>query len=251
MPGGTSVPVLRGNAEEARIGVRKLFKGPDMHVDIGNSIDMLRIPTGNNANLTVGVSFFAYAYVTSVRDRRLQVDAIDGFFGGYMLYSSQLFGIPWLLRTRILHHSAHMADGRYDKNTQWWVDGKLPRAYSRDHVEISSIHDLSSTRIALGASAAWFKRPSGGSPFFFLVNAEQLFYSAYNGKVHLFGAYNLRMESLNGFQAAHTINTGIKFGNWTGRGMDIYMEYFSGLNFFAEYYDETLRYLSVGFNIYF
>ena len=40
------------------------------------------------------------------------------------------------LRLRILHLSSHFIDGHFRLETTTWIDGQLPRPYSRDYAEL-------------------------------------------------------------------------------------------------------------------
>lgn len=63
------------------MGINFFPSDSHMKVDIGNSTDVLGLAI-TDLYISVGAEFMAYAYVTSYKGYRLQIDAVDGFFGG-------------------------------------------------------------------------------------------------------------------------------------------------------------------------
>src|ERR1041385_1925450 len=88
LPSGLHFAPLKANIQEPRIGVFKFLDASEMKVDIGNTIDVfyLDVPS-SKAKFTIGIDFMAYAFVTGAQGLRLQIDAIDGFFGGNISFS--------------------------------------------------------------------------------------------------------------------------------------------------------------------
>lgn len=236
------------------MAVRKLFKGPDLHVGIGNTLDLVRWTYSShkissmNRTISVGLSFFTYGYITSVEKSRLKVDAIDGFFGGHIVYSSELYTNPWQLRLRLMHQSAHMVDGRYDKYSETWVGDRLPISYTRDQAEVTTIHHFENIRVGGGAGIVWLRRPDEVSPYHIFLTADKLFFSSTDRSIHWYGGYFVRGENNDSFTLSHSVTTGVKFGTWKGRGIRLILQYYNGLNFFGEYFNERLEYASIGFN---
>lgn len=252
MPAGLTFSPLTGNPIEGRMAVRKLLEGPDLHVEIGNTIDLIRwkyTPGGSEEpirTLSVGATFFTYGYITSMKESRLKVDAIDGFFGGHIVYTTKVDNFVWKLRLRLIHQSAHMVDGRFDKYTETWVDDKFPISYTRDQAEITSIHQFGRTRIGGGAGITWLRRPDEVSPYHLFFTTDRLFRTSASGTVHWYGGYFLRGEDSSGFTLSHSLTAGVKVGKWKGRGIRILLQYYNGLNFFGEYFYSRLEYASVG-----
>lgn len=254
MPSGLTFSPILGNPQEGRMAVRKLLEGPDLHVEIGNTIDLIRWTYSHSdtsrliRTISIGASFFSYGYITSVKENRLKVDALDGFFGGHIVYTSSIHNTPWQLRLRLMHQSAHMVDGRFDKYTETWVDGKFPISYTRDQAELTTMHHFGKTRLGGGAGIVWLRRPDEVSPYHVFLTADRLFYSSADGFMHLYGGYFLRGEDSSSFTLSHSLTAGVKFGEWNGKGIRLIFQYFNGLNFFGEYFDERLKYSSVGFS---
>ncbi len=254
MPSILAFAPLIGNPQEARMAVRKLVEGPDLHVEIGNTLDLIRWthipgnPNEHQRSVSIGVSFFSYGYITSVDQSRLKVDAIDGFFGGHVVYSTVLYNHPWQLRLRLMHQSAHMVDGRYDKYNESWVGDRLPISYTRDQAEITTLHRFGNIRFGGGAGVVWLRRPEEVSPYHIFLSADKLLYSSTEKSTHWYGGYFLRGENNNSFALSHSVEAGVKFGAWEGRGIRVTLQYYNGLNFFGEYFDERLVFAALGFS---
>jgi hypothetical protein len=254
MPSGLTFTPITGNPQEGRMAIRKLLRGPDLHVEIGNTIDLIRWTYSQNdtsklkRTISIGASFFSYGYITSVKENRLKVDALDGFFGGHIVYTSNIKNNPWHLRLRLMHQSAHMVDGRFDKDTETWVDGKLPISYTKDQAELTTMHYFGKSRLGAGAAIVWLRRPDEVSPYHVFLTADRLFHSSRNGIMHWYGGYFLRGEDSSSFTLSHSLTAGVKFGEWNGKGIRLIFQYFNGLNFFGEYFDERLKYASIGFS---
>jgi hypothetical protein len=249
VPANINYPVLKGYNQEGRIGVRKPLKGQDLHVDIGNTISLAGRTINPGGHLSLGLTFFGYGFATTIEDKRLKIGALDGFFGVFALYSSHINTSRWFLRLRVLHHSAHLVDGKFNTESGSWIDDKLPRAITRDQLELTSFHTLGQTRFAVGFVGAWLTRPEEFSSWMVLLNAEHKLYNHPSQKYTLFAANNVRMEHIHSTVLSNTFQAGIKFGEWNGKGLQLYFEYFSGYNFFAEYFDQKLDYTSFGFTV--
>ncbi|MBI3195535.1 MAG: hypothetical protein HYZ34_13875, partial [Ignavibacteriae bacterium] len=130
-PSGLNFMPFKANVAEARIGVFKFTETEEMKVDIGNTVDVFGydIPL-SNIKLRVGADFFAYALTTGAQGLRLQIDAVDGFFGGNISFSQTTdSNIILQSRLRILHRSAHLVDGHYVTPTHSWIDNLEPIPY--------------------------------------------------------------------------------------------------------------------------
>ena len=105
----------------------------------------------------------AYAFSKSYADKRLQISAVDGFFGGNLSYSCQFEKNTLLARFRIIHNSAHLVDGSYDTHNDVWIDGKEPIPFTKDFGEITVAHHLKFENYLLkyygGLSYATLVRP--------------------------------------------------------------------------------------------
>ena len=107
-PSGSHFRPLLSNTQEAHFGVLYFSESANLKVDIGNSVDVINFSfPKDKLRLTIGIDFFAYAYSTSFKGNRLQIDALDGFFGGNAILSKNYDSGRFVTRFRIIHNSAH------------------------------------------------------------------------------------------------------------------------------------------------
>lgn len=258
LPSGLHFSPLKANVEEPRIGVFKFLDAGLMKVDIGNTIDIfgLNYPQ-DGIRFTAGIDFFAYAYVTGAQGLRLQIDAIDGFFGGNLTFSKTYNENQLFARLRILHHSAHLVDGHYVNATQSWIDNRLPIPFTRDFGELTLTHKVSSSlgviRYYGGMSYATLVRPTTIERFSFLIGGElyneQLIGMLLNQPTNIFLAYNLRSIGTPSYGGLNQIQLGLKFGTWNEKGVTLYLGYLTGTHIFAEYFDQRFSTLGAGFTV--
>ena len=245
LPGGTIFPPLRANYQEPRTGVRKEIGTSRLKLDIGSSIDFLECRTDSSGGrLRAGADFFTYALTTSAQGLRLQVDAVDGYFGGHIVYAAPGTGPHMLLRLRLLHVSGHLIDGHWDHIALHWIDNKLPIPYTRDFGEMTGMYTWPGRDLALSAytgfSYASHVRPENLSRIGTLHGVE-VHSTGWTGRaggrpLSLYIADNL---SLTGIGAAHGTNSlefGVKLGEWDGTGIRFYGSYYHGLEMFSQYY---------------
>lgn len=265
LPSGLTFPPLRANNQEARIGVFKFLDQSDMKVDIGNTIDVFGLERRDNIiKMTAGIDFMGFALTTGANGLRLQIDALDGIFGGnvavsYSIREDEKETGLWKARLRLLHHSAHLVDGHFDNVHNQWLDNRLPFAYSRDFGELilsresAPRQEKPAYRIYAGFSYATLVRPSTYNRLEYLAGSElysPLFMPHILGKpANFFFSYNINLTGAPSFQATHQVQGGIKFGERYGKGPAIYLGYYSGRQMFAEYYDLMVTTIGAGFTV--
>jgi len=231
---------LLTNPQEPRLGLRKEVGNSRMRLDIGMALDLLEFTPSPGDRLRLGVTMFTYALTTSRQGLRLQVDAADGFFGGYIAYgSSMLAG-----RLRVLHHSAHFVDGHIDPSTEFWINGSAPVPYTRDFGEflIAIEWRLARNFVSLynGAAYATLVRPSEVQRFSTLHGIEwhnDNFPGTLLGKpVNCYASYNLTFSGIPHYVGTSTLEAGIKLGHWLNGGIRVFVGYHNGLEVFGQYF---------------
>ncbi len=258
LPEGINFPSLRSNITEPRIGIFKFLDTGEMKIDIGNTIDILvfQIPD-HGIKISVGIDFFAYAFTTSGQGLRLQIDAIDGFFGGNLSLCKEAEQNKIQARLRILHHSAHFVDGHYNFNTDTWLDNRKPIPFTKDFGELVLSHVVSrpfgNFRYYGGFSYATLVRPPVLKRFDCLGGVEVYFDniidSILNQPTNIYLTYNLSIIGVPKYIGSNQIQIGLKFGKWYSKGPSIYMAYYTGNHMFGEYYDERLQTVGLGFTV--
>jgi hypothetical protein len=255
-PPGLNVAPLKANIEEPRIGVFKFLDAAQMKVDIGNSIDVAGYSDpGSALKVTAGIDFMAYAFTTGAQGLRLQIDAIDGFFGGNVSLSKAVGTQTLQLRLRILHHSAHFVDGHYDETTGTWIDNRAPVPYTRDFGELAGAYLVEKDDLTLrpyaGIGYATLIRPAEFNRFSCLAGVELAFGTGTiaGEKLNIYGAYNVSLEGTPEFIASQQIQAGAKLGDFYGKGPSLYLAYYTGNHMFGEYYGERLTTTGLGFTV--
>ena len=245
LPGGTLFPPLRANYEEPRVGVGKEAGTSRLKLDIGSSIDFLEYRTGSSGGrLRVGADFFTYALTTSAEGLRLQVDAVDGFFGGHIVYAAPGEDGRLSLRLRLLHISGHLIDGHWDRFTMQWRDNKQPIPYTRDFGELTGLYAWPGRSIALslysGFSYATLVRPGDISRYAtlhgFEIHSTGLTGTFGGRPLSAYIADNLAITGIPATYGTNNVEFGVKFGEWDGTGIRFYGSYYHGLEVFSQYY---------------
>ncbi len=257
LPGAPLLPPLIANHQEPRLGVRKEIGTSRLKLDIGGSLDLLgyAFDDQRSRQLRLGVDFFTYALTTSFEEHRLQVDAVDGFFGGHLVYRAGGEHSAVAMRLRILHLSAHMVDGHVDPATGTWRDGRAPIPFTRDFAELGAFFSFSAGPIAImpyaGISYATLVRPStinrwgglGGVE----LNSGEWPGRAFGNPFELYVADNLSIAGVPEWIGTNIFEVGMKFGRWEGNGIRFYVNNASGLELFSQYYDVRNSRWGVGF----
>ncbi len=256
LPSGLTFQPLRANTQEARVGVFKFTDASDMKVDIGNTIDVAGYHFASDSLImTIGIDFMAYARTVGTEGLRLQIDAIDGFFGGNMSCSKAVGSSTASARLRILHHSAHLVDGHYVDGR--WTDNGNPIPFTKDYGELVGAgmfrESYGVIRIYGGVSYATLVRPAGISRFAYLGGTEAAFENAAgrwnDTPLTLYVAWNISLDGTPAYTASNTLQAGIKLGRYIGKGPTLYLAYYNGMNMFAEYFNERVTTIGAGFTV--
>lgn len=258
LPSGLHFQTLKANYQEPKLGVLYHPSTANLKVDVGNSIDLLELSIpANKIRITLGIDFFAYALSTSFAGNRLQIDALDGLFGGNAVFSKSFIKDKLFIRFRILHNSAHFVDGHYNVATGKWIDDDIPMPFTRDFGELLFAYELNSkniySRIYAGPSYSTLVRPYFLRRWNILVGGEfvmpELVGKTFDHLTNLFFAYNFHLNGGRKYKGNSNLMAGFKFGEWSGKGILLYAEYYSGQKRFNEYFDEREEELGIGFNI--
>ncbi len=257
LPAGRTVAPFRAGVQEPRIGVFKFLDQSGMRVDIGNAVDMFAFTAGS-VRCSAGIDFMAYALTTGNQGLRLQIDAIDGFFGGDVSMAAPLGESHTIqARLRILHHSAHMVDGHYDGQSSGWIGNRGPIPYTRDFGELVGAHLFAGPAFTLrsygGISYATLARPTAIRRVAALAGTE-LYSDRLAGRIasqptFLYAAYQMTLAGTPAYAATHQVQIGVKFGEWFGKGPSLYLAYYRGMQMFGEYYDQRLTTVGAGFTV--
>ena len=241
LPEGLNFMPLKANNQEARLGILFYTSTSNLKVDIGNTVDLFSF--GSNASqfhFAAGIEFMAYAFSKSYGGKRLQISAVDGFFGGNLSFSRQFEENKLLARFRIIHNSAHLVDGSYDTDNDIWIDGKEPIPFTKDFGEITLAHQINLEMVKLkyygGLSYATLIRPYELKRYNYHVGFEaavpNILGKLFDNDASLFFADHFFLDGTVKYSGSNQLMAGMKFGNWDRKGIVIYASYYSGKGYF-------------------
>lgn len=244
LPGKLFYTPLAADPQEPRVGVRKEIGSSRLKLDIGSAIDLVGYAGESGSQVRLGVDFFTYALTTSAEGLRLQVDAVDGFFGGHVAWGETADGKGLRARLRILHVSGHLIDGHWDRATKQWKDNKEPIPYTRDFGELLGSYGWRSGAIAVdvysGLAYATLVRPDDlarwSSLHGALIRTTGMIGPVFGRAFTLFIADHISVTGIPTYYATNTAEGGVKFGPWDDTGIRISLTYSSGLEPFSQYY---------------
>lgn len=255
-PTGLHFLPFKANYQEARLGVLYYPNNGNLKVDLGNNVDLIKFSLPEKEiTLTLAVEFMGYALSTSYEGRRLQIDALDGFFGGNASFSKNFGGDKLISRFRIIHNSAHLVDGHWNTKKDNWINNDRPIPFTKDFGELSLGYILNPNfgyvRIYGTASYASLVRPNRlqkwSTYFGYELAFSDISGNILNKQTYLFLANQYNLIGLPDYK--WNINTllGIKFGKWNEKGVVFYLSYYSGSNPFSEYYSDRVNQFGIGF----
>ena len=260
LPDGLNFLPLRANNYEAKIGLLYYPENANLKVDIGNTMDLLsfQFPV-SKSKLNFGIEFMAYASVIGYEQLRLQIDAIDGFFGGNATFTKPINENLLSLRFRIIHNSAHLVDGNYwiHPYPRGWSKPGGPIAFTRDFGELIVANTVEIKNYSLryygGASFSARIRPSSLKRFSALAGFEmhndRLIKKLFDKPVNIFLAHHIIYAGQPEYSFTNQSQLGIKFGRWESKGILFYFSFYTGNNMFSEYYDENITKVGLGFAV--
>jgi hypothetical protein len=253
LPGAPLPFRLTANPQESRTGIRKEIGSSHLKLDIGATYDLLELTPGNDTSavLRFGAEFFTYALSVSAEGLRLQIDAVDGFFGGHFLFLSRgSSGRQTALRLRILHQSAHFLDGHISVQTKTWRDNRAPNPYTRDFGELCGIQKIRPGPFDLeffgGVSYATLVRPIEVQRWAYFAGVEigDVVGSPGGKPARLYAAGYFLLSGMPAYVGTTTLEGGIRFGE--SDGLRLYVEFHSGLEIYGQYFDVKTTRWGVG-----
>jgi len=247
---------------EPHFGIIRDFEDGSLLADIGNAAEIIRLlPEDDGATLAAAAEFFARAYVTEWQGFHLQVDAIDGFFGGNIVWSKPADFGNTAARFRFIHHSSHLADGHLNSLTGKWKDGREPAPWTKDQFELLAALSGGSWRVYGGVNYATRTRPASLKPLSGSAGFEYAPFFNAEGWIHPFIAYDFRLDGgamldeqthtvrgTDAYVGAHSILAGASIGAYGKRSLRIFLHYHAGTPPLSEYMDVRTPYIGAGFD---
>ncbi len=258
LPKGIDFMPLKAGIDEPRMGLLYYSSNSDLKIDIGNAVDLLGFDfNSSKSKITLGAEFMAYAYVTSYLRYRLQIDALDGFFGGYLNYSKQFEWGRFITRFRYIHSSSHLVDGHWDELRHVWINNQEPIAYGNNYAELLLANEqkINSTFLryygGTAMSTGMDTKQKQLKKFVYKAGMEYYFPNLFgrflNKDESLFFAFNLDIKGIPEYIVNQNYMLGIKFGNWYDKGVVIYASYYNGGDIFNQYFTQRVSRFGIGF----
>ncbi len=255
-PSGINFMPIKADYEEPRVGVQYLIKTNNLKVDIGTSVDLFGFKLNREKiYATLSIDFFAYALATSFQGHRLQIDALDGFFGGNGAVTKELGKDKLQVRLRIVHNSAHFVDGHFNRLIHDWIDGIQPIPYTRDSGVLTAAYIFNKNKYSLklysAISYATLVRPSAMKKWLgytgFEINFPKVLGEVQGAPVNLFVASHLFLDANPGYTLNSNSMAGVKIGKWHGKGIVFYLDYFHGHHYLSQYFLQKTEQIGAGF----
>ncbi|MBA4406198.1 DUF1207 domain-containing protein [bacterium] len=246
-PNDLTVHPFSANQLEPRLGFIFKVNSNQLWLNIGNSIDLVRIKHESEI-FSVGADLFTWTFLKKEDNFRFPVDAIDYMFGLNFGFKTEVHNYSFGARVRLSHISAHMVDGHYDAVQQQWKDGRNPLVYSREFVEVLGFYSFYNLRVYVGGTYLYHVDPPEIGKANLQAGLEYYMKDAlaYNLSPYIAadGTWRTRDNKRN-----FTFNTGVKFGKIAERGVRIFYQYYFGFDINGEYYDVRREYSALGINL--
>jgi hypothetical protein len=258
LPSGLNFVPLKANTQEAKIGVLFFPDNKNLKVDMGNSTDLVKLDIlQRNISFAAGLEFMGYALSTNHKEHRLQIDALDGFFGGSVTFKKKYIDNELNIRLRIIHNSAHFVDGHYDFIKKMWIGVDTSINFTKNFYEITIAHQLNTSfgyfKYYGGFSHSFFVRPANIKRINyhagFELDFKNLFGKFFAKDENIFLANHFSVAGFREYVGSQQTMFGLKFGNWGGKGITVYLSYYTGLNYFDAYYGEKISKFGIGFYV--
>lgn len=241
---------LVANTFEPRVGFFSELNKNLLRLDIGNSIDLLSFHFAQKDEaFAFGADFFTYTQLRGEQHFHFPVNAVDYLFGINVSGKKRIDGGILSARFRISHISAHFVDGHYDGTLAAWRDNRYPVVYSREFIDPVICFELNSfpSRFYVGANYLFHVDPKWLPKFSEYFGGEVFF--ATHSPLTPYIAYQATVMKIYNTVIRNDAQAGIKIGDYYGRGINLYLSYFSGYSIHGEYFDVQEHYTALGFLI--
>ncbi len=246
-PGDLTVHPFTANQLEPKLGFVFKMDSNQLFLNIGNSIDIIRIKH-NSEIFSIGADLFTWTLLKKEDNFHFPVDAIDYMFGLNFGFKTAVHNYAFGARIRLSHISAHFVDGHFDKILQQWKDGMDPRIFSREFVEVLGFYSFYNLRIYVGGTYLYHVDPAGVGKASLQTGLEYFAKDALSYDISPYISADGIMRT-NDNRRNFTLNTGVKFGKIEGRGLRIFYQYYNGYDINGEYFDVRREYSALGINL--
>ncbi len=247
-PSNLLIQPFTANTLKPKLGFEFKTNKNELSLNIGNSLDILHYKVNPTSTLSFGADLFTYTLLRSQSNFHFPVDAIDYLFGVNFGYKKIVCRNEIGVRLRISHISAHFVDGHYDKTLNQWRDGREPKVYSREFLELMPYFRHKNFRVYAGLTYIFSIDPDNIGTDQYQFGFEYFASKLLGEHLTPYFSYDFRLINLYGYTGNNSLETGIKYGYAEGKGISFYFRYFSGYNIHGEYFDVRENFTSFGFN---
>lgn len=248
-PSDLNIQPFAANMLEPKLGFLFQFDKNELRLDIGSSMDLIHYKPCEDQLFSLGADLFTYTLLRGETDFHFPVDAVDYLFGLNFGYKQQFEKYEIGARLRISHISAHFVDGHYNGTENEWRDGRFPRVYSREFLELMPYINYENIRFYIGYTYLYHV-----DPLYIGKNNLQAGFDYYAKDmickyISPFAGYDIKLVKIGEYTANNSLHIGVKFGNAEGRGLSISYQFYSGKSIHGEYFDYQKKYSSIGLNL--
>ena len=131
----------------------------------------------------------------------------------------------------------------------------LKRTVTKDFGELVGAYEIQFEAMSLllysGVSYSTLIRPDDikriSTLHGFEIHTPDNFTNAFGRPLNLFLADHLSLVGIPSYIGTNNLEFGVKFGEWRGTGVRLYLSYFSGLTMFSQYYNIREDHWGLGF----
>lgn len=247
-PDDLTLKPFSANILEPKMGFLFDIGKNELRLDVGNSMDILKINYPSVSSLSFGVDFFTYSFLQRRKDFKFPVVAIDYLFGLNSVYKIKRDDYSYGIRTRLSHISAHFVDGHYNIVVDKWRDNIEPFVYSKEFFEFTPFYQTKDFRLYATLTLIYHIKPSELGADAYQIGGEYFFQNVFNENVHVFFSSDLKISHLDDYNLSFNFQSGLKFGDIYSKNSTIYFQFYSGKNIHGELFNQNVRKISVGIN---
>lgn len=246
---------------EARTGSSYEFANTRLRLDIGASPDLIRFRSGDSAGrggmlVTLGADFFTWTRLRATSSFKFPVEAVDYYFGvnGSAVWRTAL-GRTYGARLRVAHISAHLVDG----DSSFTDPRQQYMTYSREFVDAMAAFGSGGPgrddfpgigfRVYIGALALFHTIPDTLGRVTPYAGLEFSIQPTQDSSYSLRAGYEARLNTELSPVFEEQIRFGIKFAEFTKRGVLIEGVYYHGRSQYGQHFALRDRYFALGFGI--
>lgn len=247
-PAELNVNPFAANVIEPKLGFMFKTEGNELRLDIGNTVDIASLKTSSGV-ISLGADLFTWTLLRKEENFHFPVDAVDYLFGFNFGFKKSVHDYSFGARMRISHISAHFVDGHYDKEKREWRNGRTPRVYSREFIELMPFYQYKQLRMYAGFTYLFHVDPVVNHRDLYQFGFDYFRKDFFADNLSPFIAYDMKVTGAIRSTPNHSFNAGVKLGKPNGKGLSLYYHYYSGWSIHGEYFDYRENYSGIGLNL--